>query len=188
MAFAHPGYLFFGHLHSAFKSFGEAFFLVSNFFRLEGVSRYQDPALDEYSVLISFYFGLFLVGFWVVMRGTVSTASEGVGRCLYLTSHLASLPSPPLPSSQCWAPSAFFPLFIDTQSAIWNSLQIHLTAHCLPTLPFITDARLICKGPTLEEGREGGVTDVSNLKMFLNWTFWNYLSFHTLPMFLNLNF
>ena len=35
------------------------------------MSRYQDPALEGDSVLMSFYFALFLVGFYVVMRGTV---------------------------------------------------------------------------------------------------------------------
>lgn len=72
MSFAHPGHLLFGRLHSAFKSFGATFLLVSSFFRLEGVSRYQDPALEERTVLFSFYFALFLIGFCVVMRGTVS--------------------------------------------------------------------------------------------------------------------
>lgn len=73
MVFAHPGYLLFGRLHSSFKSFGEACLLVSSFFRLKGVSRFQEPALEEHPVLFSFYFALFLVGFCIVMRGTVST-------------------------------------------------------------------------------------------------------------------
>ena len=72
MAFSHLGHLLFGPVHSAFKSFGETFLLVSNFFRMNGVSRYQGPPLEGDSVLISFYFALFLVGFCVVMRGTVS--------------------------------------------------------------------------------------------------------------------
>ena len=71
MAFSHPGHLLFGPLHSAFKSFGETFLLVSNFFRMNGLSRYQDPALEDNSVLMSFYFAVFLIGFCVVMRGTV---------------------------------------------------------------------------------------------------------------------
>ena len=75
MAFAHPGHLLFG-LHSTFKSFGETFLLVSSFYRLEGVSRYQDSAVDEHSILMSFYFALFLIGFCVVVRGTVSSRIE----------------------------------------------------------------------------------------------------------------
>ena len=72
MAFVHTGHLLFGRLHSAFKSFGETFLLVSSFFRLEGVNHYQGPMVEQHPVLVLFYFGLFLVGFYVFMRGTVS--------------------------------------------------------------------------------------------------------------------
>ena len=72
MAFVHTGHLLFGRLHSAFKSFGDTFLLVSSFFRLEGVNHYQGPAVEEYSVLVLFYFALFLIGFYICMRGTVS--------------------------------------------------------------------------------------------------------------------
>ena len=72
MAFVHTGHLLFGRLHSAFKSFGDTFLLVSSFFRLEGVNHYQGPAVEEHSVLILFYFALFLIGFYIFMRGTVS--------------------------------------------------------------------------------------------------------------------
>ncbi|KAJ7375343.1 detection of nodal flow [Desmophyllum pertusum] len=72
MSFAHTGHLLFGRLHSAFKSFGEAFLLVSGFFRLEGVNRYQGPAVEEHPVLFLCYFALFLIGFCVFMRGTTA--------------------------------------------------------------------------------------------------------------------
>ena len=72
MAFVHTGHLLFGHLHSAFKSFGETFLLVSSFFRLAGVNHYQGPMVEQHPVLVLFYFGLFLIGFYVFMRGTVS--------------------------------------------------------------------------------------------------------------------
>lgn len=72
VAFAHPGYLLFGSVHSSFKSFGDAFLLVTSFFRLEGVARYQDFALEEQTLLLSTYFALFLIGFCVIVRGSVS--------------------------------------------------------------------------------------------------------------------
>ena len=55
-----------------FKSFGDTFLLVSNFFRLEGVNHYQGPAVEERPVLILFYFAVFVVGFYTIMRGAVS--------------------------------------------------------------------------------------------------------------------
>jgi len=72
MAFVHTGHLLFGRLHSAFKSFGDTLLLVSSFFRLEGVNHYQGSMVEQHPVLVLFYFGLFLVGFYVFMRGTVS--------------------------------------------------------------------------------------------------------------------
>lgn len=72
VAFAHPGYLLFGSVHSSFKSFGDAFLLVTSFFRLEGVARYQDFALEEQTLLLSTYFALFFIGFCVIVRGSVS--------------------------------------------------------------------------------------------------------------------
>lgn len=72
VAFAHPGYLLFGSVHSSFKSFGDAFLLVTSFFRLEGVARYQDFALEEQTLLLSIYFALFFIGFCVIVRGSVS--------------------------------------------------------------------------------------------------------------------
>lgn len=72
MAFAHSGHLLFGGLHSPFKSFGDVFLLVTSFFRLEGVSRYQDPALEERTVLLSIYFGLFMIGCWTIIRGSTA--------------------------------------------------------------------------------------------------------------------
>ena len=73
MAFAHPGYLMFGGLHSAFSSFGATFLLVCSFFRLEGASRSQGAAFQECPLLSSFYVGVFSVGWWVVMKGLVSS-------------------------------------------------------------------------------------------------------------------
>ena len=72
MAFVHTGHLLFGGLHTMFKSFGDTFLLVSNFFRLEGVNHYQGPAVEERPVLILVYFAVFVAGFYTIMRGAVS--------------------------------------------------------------------------------------------------------------------
>ena len=84
MAFVHTGHLLFGGLHKAFKSFGDTFLLVSNFFRLEGVSHYQGPGIEEHPVLILFYFTIFVVGFYTFMRGAVSEVFDECNKMKFL--------------------------------------------------------------------------------------------------------
>ncbi|EDO49422.1 predicted protein [Nematostella vectensis] len=79
LTFTHPGYLLFGRLHGAFRSFSSAFLTVSGMLRMRGTAVLENGFHRELPVASTVFVALYLLGVLVITR----SLSASVVRWMY---------------------------------------------------------------------------------------------------------